>query len=579
MATVTGLTAARMLAIEAAAIVDGDVVGDHLVLTRHDGVTIDVGDVRGPEGPAGPVSSDLPVVTALPVLDIGLAGQIRAGRQLTAQDFTDMGLSVPIGLWNLSDATDASGNGRALLNKGAVPFDKGINGLDATAARFSGNVAQALYIADTGALDPFRIRTGSYGCWLKSTKRSGPQSILAKGGVASGNFGWHLFISGTTLFGQWTDGTAVVQAGSSTDVADDRWHFAVLTLDALFVRLYVDGVLEASMPITGGNFASTAPLNIGGLAADAGTNASNPFFGSIDEAFVLSDVLSEEQVYNLYCAKILHTLGTRPTRVTLNVRRGRRGSALAPADFSTTPLRLHNFSAGSLGDEGSNAVPLINPSNALSVAGADGSSNNAFNFNGAQYLRSTDAGLPALLTSRSYGCWFKTRTNNVGMALITWGTFPNNQSQVFVYPGSIGSGSGADSITGPFVADGIWHQVVVVENNTAADGFKRKMYLDGRLVAVSTVLASVTLGGANQFCIGANGTGASSFIGQIDGVFVVNYPLTTDEVIRLYAKAAQFLSPSPKNAGDHVEALNVTNILAAFDSLDGSAMVDLGVAA
>lgn len=64
MATVTGLTAARMLAIEAESIVDGDVVGDNLILTRHDGVTINAGSVRGPVGPAG---GDSPTrVVALP---------------------------------------------------------------------------------------------------------------------------------------------------------------------------------------------------------------------------------------------------------------------------------------------------------------------------------------------------------------------------------------------------------------------------------------------------------------------------------------------------------------------------------
>lgn len=50
MATVTGFTAARMLAMEAATIVDGDVVGDNLILTRHDGTTFNAGNVRGPIG-------------------------------------------------------------------------------------------------------------------------------------------------------------------------------------------------------------------------------------------------------------------------------------------------------------------------------------------------------------------------------------------------------------------------------------------------------------------------------------------------------------------------------------------------
>lgn len=54
MATVTGLTADRMLAIEGASVVDGEVVGTNLILTKHDGSTIDAGPVTGPVGPVGP---------------------------------------------------------------------------------------------------------------------------------------------------------------------------------------------------------------------------------------------------------------------------------------------------------------------------------------------------------------------------------------------------------------------------------------------------------------------------------------------------------------------------------------------
>lgn len=45
MGSVTGLTAARMLEIEAASIVDGEIDGDgHLILTQHDGTEIDAGN-------------------------------------------------------------------------------------------------------------------------------------------------------------------------------------------------------------------------------------------------------------------------------------------------------------------------------------------------------------------------------------------------------------------------------------------------------------------------------------------------------------------------------------------------------
>lgn len=53
MATVTGLTAERMLEIEAACIVDGAVVLDDLILTRHDGGEINAGSVKGPQGEKG----------------------------------------------------------------------------------------------------------------------------------------------------------------------------------------------------------------------------------------------------------------------------------------------------------------------------------------------------------------------------------------------------------------------------------------------------------------------------------------------------------------------------------------------
>lgn len=53
MATVNGLTAERMMAIEAGSVVDGAIVGDDLILTKHDGSTINAGGVRGNPGVNG----------------------------------------------------------------------------------------------------------------------------------------------------------------------------------------------------------------------------------------------------------------------------------------------------------------------------------------------------------------------------------------------------------------------------------------------------------------------------------------------------------------------------------------------
>lgn len=60
MATVTGLTAARMKQIEDASVVDGEVVSGNLVLSKHDGTQINAGNVMGPQGPVGPPGEGIP---------------------------------------------------------------------------------------------------------------------------------------------------------------------------------------------------------------------------------------------------------------------------------------------------------------------------------------------------------------------------------------------------------------------------------------------------------------------------------------------------------------------------------------
>jgi microcystin-dependent protein len=55
MATITGLTADRMLEIEGLTVVGGSVVNGHLILHKHDGTDVDAGLLPpGPQGPTGP---------------------------------------------------------------------------------------------------------------------------------------------------------------------------------------------------------------------------------------------------------------------------------------------------------------------------------------------------------------------------------------------------------------------------------------------------------------------------------------------------------------------------------------------
>jgi microcystin-dependent protein len=61
MATITGLTAERMLEIEGSSVVEGEIVGGELILTKHDGTTINAGPLPpGPQGPVGPAGGQIP---------------------------------------------------------------------------------------------------------------------------------------------------------------------------------------------------------------------------------------------------------------------------------------------------------------------------------------------------------------------------------------------------------------------------------------------------------------------------------------------------------------------------------------
>jgi len=588
MATITGLTAERMLEIEAASVVDGDVSGNDLLLTKHDGTVINAGNVRGPAGPTGPMGSSLDVVSGLVVGEVGMGNQIKAGRPLTPSDFTNQGLSVPIGLWTLSNFSDSSGNARHLTNKGSVGLGTGILGVANTAAQFTGSAAQALYINDIGSNDPFRLKTGSFGFWFRTAKRGTHQWVVSKLNAAGTGPGsvFDLVVRNTNsiqadLYTPGGSGAASI-IGTS-DIADDRWHFVVATFDSGFLRIFLDGNFEAQIPTGLGNYTTAnGPFNIGGYGGDATNVTTFPFFGRVSNVFVTGDVLAEEHIRNLYCASIPHALGSVPKNISLAVRRKRRGQVLSVSDFPAQPARLYNFVNGALTDQGSNnALLTINAGSGTitPIAGSDGSPNGGYIFGGAHTgLSATDTGLPSGLNARTYGMWFK-YTGAGGGNLLNFGTYTTADVRV-TNTGAMFAMNSGDNLQSPTsLNDNTWHHMVVVEDNAPVDGVKRKMYVDGVLVATSQVMNTVTLsGGAAAFRIGAGTAGASPYSGQIDGVFVYAGALNPDQVRKIYDAGANVLAPSPKSASDHIEAVEAGRLLAIFNSIETCDSIDLAVA-
>jgi hypothetical protein len=113
--TITGYTATRMQAIEDGTVVGGSVVGDNLILTRHDAATINAGNVRGPQGPAAPIHTgaiSMWLFSTTPVGHLPLEGQTVVNAQTLYPD-----------LWALAPAGWKSGSSLIMPDmRGRMPI-------------------------------------------------------------------------------------------------------------------------------------------------------------------------------------------------------------------------------------------------------------------------------------------------------------------------------------------------------------------------------------------------------------------------------------------------------------------------
>lgn len=145
MATVTVFTAARMEAIEGSSVVSGTVNGSgHLILTKHDGTTLDAGDVTGPTGPQGPIGE---VTTA--ELNAAIAAAHAAGAITETQLATGSVTAVKIGTGAVTTVKVLDGNITAdKLASNSVTTIKILDG-NVTSDKLSAGAVTVTKIADS----------------------------------------------------------------------------------------------------------------------------------------------------------------------------------------------------------------------------------------------------------------------------------------------------------------------------------------------------------------------------------------------------------------------------------------------
>lgn len=162
MASVTGFTAERMLAMEAATIVDGDIVGDNLILTRHDGATINAGNVRGPTGLPGITNAEmlqhLPagvivdwIGTAAPTKWLGMTGQqVVSGRTL----YPDLWAVLPSSMKHANGDDIVMPNTKGKVSVGLDTADTDFDTIGKTGGAKTVTLTQAQLPAASITIDP-----------------------------------------------------------------------------------------------------------------------------------------------------------------------------------------------------------------------------------------------------------------------------------------------------------------------------------------------------------------------------------------------------------------------------------------
>jgi hypothetical protein len=101
-----------------------------------------------------------------------------------------------------------------------------------------------------------------------------------------------------------------VVLSSPDPVVPRTWVHLAATYDGATTRLYVDGTLTVSMPITGDFEPDTTPVILGGNGNDATGVPTELFPGRIDEIMLYRRALSADEIVRLHAGELFSTPAT-----------------------------------------------------------------------------------------------------------------------------------------------------------------------------------------------------------------------------------------------------------------------------
>jgi len=163
----------------------------------------------------------------------------------------------------------------------------GVAGQYGNAAEFDGT-DDALTLSNESFFD---LQEMTLAVWVKVDTFSQPwQAIVTKGDTA-----WRLHRhrnTNTVSFG--TNGLSNLSLVGTTNINDGQWHHLAAVYDGQKKYLYIDGILEADVEVTGSLDTNDDPVQIG-----ANSQYGRNFDGLIDEVLIYDHALSAEEIYDM----------------------------------------------------------------------------------------------------------------------------------------------------------------------------------------------------------------------------------------------------------------------------------------
>lgn len=163
------------------------------------------------------------------------------------------------------------------------------------AVSFNGTLGSGGSIPHNAMMDATNQITIS--CWFKSNIINSPQRLVDKlAGITAGNFMMDMYLSKPRFF------VGSVTLTGPTAFASNTWYHLVGTYDGITAKLYVNGTMVASAPLTGNLTSNTSPFNIGKDQSNG-----NRLSGSIDDIKYYTGALTATEVSMLYQVPVFVT--------------------------------------------------------------------------------------------------------------------------------------------------------------------------------------------------------------------------------------------------------------------------------